>query len=161
MNIAVTSAGPTLDDTVDPRFGRCAFFLIIDSDTLSFEAVENSSRALGGGAGVQSAQLVAGKGASVVLTGNCGPNAFQVFGAAGIKVITGVGGIVREAVELFRSGKLDASSTPNVQAHFGMGRGMGGGGMGRGRGMGGRMGGGMGGGRGGRGMGGGGGMGRR
>lgn len=138
MKIAVTSTGPALDSAVDPRFGRCAYFLIIDSDTLAFETIENSSRALGGGAGVQSAQLVAGKGASVVLTGNCGPNAFQAFGAAGIQVITGVGGNVREAVELFRSGKLSASSTPNVQAHSGIGRGRGGGmgrGMGRGRGM--------------------------
>lgn len=138
MKIAVTSTGPALDSAVDPRFGRCAYFLIIDSDTLAFETIENSSRALGGGAGVQSAQLVAGTGASVVLTGNCGPNAFQAFGAAGIQVITGVGGNVREAVELFRSGKLSASSTPNVQAHSGIGRGRGGGmgrGMGRGRGM--------------------------
>lgn len=142
MKIAVTSTGPALDDAVDPRFGRCVYFLIIDSETLAFEAIENSSRALGGGAGVQSAQLVAEKGASVVLTGNCGPNAFQAFGAAGIRVITGVGGNVRDSVELFRSGKWSASSTPNVQAHFGTGTGRGrGGGMGRG--MGGGMGRGM------------------
>ncbi|RJR51073.1 MAG: dinitrogenase iron-molybdenum cofactor biosynthesis protein [Desulfobacteraceae bacterium] len=155
MKIAVTSTGPELDSTLDPRFGRCAYFLIIDPETFEFDAIENSSRAMGRGAGVQSAQLVAGKGTSVVLTGNCGPNAFQAFDAAGIKVITGVSGKVREAVELFKSGKLDSTSTPNVQSHFGMGRGMGGGGMGRGGGVsgggmgrGGGMGGGMGGGRG-------------
>ena len=159
MKIAVTSAGPTLDDMMEARFGRCAYFLIIDLDTMEFEAVENPNIALGGGAGIQSAQLMAEKGVSTVLTGNCGPNAFQTFGAANIQVITGVSGQVRQAVEQYKSGALSNTTTPNVQSHFGMGTGggmgMGGGG---GRGMGGGGGRGMGGG-GGRGMGGGGGMG--
>jgi len=156
--IAVTSTGPTLEDTVEPRFGRCAYFLLIDTDTMDFEALQNPNIALGGGAGPQSAQLMAQKGASVVLTGNCGPNAFQTFGAAGIQVITGVSGQVRQAVDRFKRGELSPTETPNVQSHFGMGRGMGGGmGRGMGRGMGGGMGRGMGGGMG-RGMGGGGGM---
>ena len=142
MKIAVTATGPTLDDTVEARFGRCPYFLIIDPDTLEFEAVENPNIALGGGAGIQSAQLMANKDVSTVLTGNCGPNAFQTFGAAGIQVITGVGGQVRQAVEQYKSGALSASATPNVQSHsgMGMGRGMGGGGGrggGRGRGGGG------------------------
>ena len=157
MKIAVTSTGPTLDDMMEERFGRCAYFLIIDLDTLEFEALENPNIALGGGAGIQSAQLMADKGVSTVLTGNCGPNAFQTFGAANIQVITGVSGQVRQAVEQYKSGALSGATTPNVQSQFGMGmgggRGMGGGG--RGMGGGGR---GMGGG-GGRGMGGGGGMG--
>ncbi len=147
MKIAVTSTGPTLDDMMEARFGRCAYFLIIDLDTMEFEAVENPNIALGGGAGIQSAQLMAEKGVSTVLTGNCGPNAFQTFGAANIQVITGVSGQVRQAVEQYKSGALASTATPNVQSHFGMGTG---GGMGTGRGMG------MGGGRG---MGGGGGMG--
>ncbi len=150
MKIAVTSTGPTLDDTVEARFGRCAYFLIIDPDTLEFEALDNANIALGGGAGIQSAQLMAEKGVSTVLTGNCGPNAFQTFGAAKIQVITGVSGQVRQAVEQYKSGALSSTTTPNVQSHFGMG-------MGGGRGMGGGGGRGMGGG--GRGMGGGGGMG--
>jgi predicted Fe-Mo cluster-binding NifX family protein len=149
MKIAVTSAGPTLNDNVDERFGRCPYFVIIDTDTLGVEPIENPNISLGGGAGTQSAQLMAEKGVSDVLTGNCGPNAFKVFGAAGINVITGVTGKVRNAVEQFKSGSLSHSSEPNVRSHFGMG----GGGMGRGLGMG--MGGSMG-----RGMGRGGGMGR-
>ena len=154
MKIAVTSTGPTLDDTVEARFGRCPYFLIIDPDTLEFEALENPNIALGGGAGIQSAQLMADKGVSIVLTGNCGPNAFQTFGAANIQVITGVSGQVRQAVEQYKSGALSSTTTPNVQSQFGMGMG---GGMGTGRGMG--MGGGRGMGGGGRGMGGGGGRG--
>jgi len=148
MKIAVTSTGTTLDDMMEARFGRCPYFLIIDLETMEFEALENPNIALGGGAGIQSAQLMADKGVSTVLTGNCGPNAFQTFGAANIQVITGVSGRVRQAVEQYKSGALSNTTTPNVQSHFGMGTG---GGMGTGRGMG------MGGGRG---MGGGGGMGR-
>jgi predicted Fe-Mo cluster-binding NifX family protein len=126
--IAVTSTGPTLDDTVAPRFGRCAYFLIIDPGSLDFEPVENPNIMLGGGAGIQSAQLMANKGVSVVLTGNCGPNAFRTFGAAGIQVITGITGQVRQAVERFRAGEFSPTSSPSVQSKFGVSRGMGGGG---------------------------------
>jgi predicted Fe-Mo cluster-binding NifX family protein/ferredoxin len=162
MKIAVTSTGPTLDDNVEARFGRCPYFLVIDTDTMQFEAIENPNIALGGGAGIQSAQLMSEKGVITVLTGNCGPNAFNVFGQAGIQVIVGVSGPVRNAVEQFKTGALSSASGPNVACHFGMnatptaptatgqpgtnpmgqgvgraGFGMGrGGGMGRGRGMG-------------------------
>ena len=167
MKIAVTATGPSLDDQVEARFGRCAYFLIVDTDTMEFEALENPNIALGGGAGIQSAQLMAQKEVQTVLTGNCGPNAFQTFGAAGIQVIVGVSGVVRAAVEQFKAGGFGAASEPNVASHFGVGAGapasgfgMGGGGMGGGMGGGGGgMGGGMGGGRG-MGRGGGRGMGR-
>ncbi|MBI5590389.1 MAG: NifB/NifX family molybdenum-iron cluster-binding protein [Deltaproteobacteria bacterium] len=103
-----------------------------------FESIPNPNISLSGGAGPQSAQLMAEKGVSVVLTGNCGPNAFQTFGAAGIQVITGVSGRIREAVEKFKSGQLTQSAAPTVQSHFGMRHGMGGGkGLGGGRSMGG------------------------
>jgi len=166
MKIAVTSTGPTLDDDVEARFGRCAYFLIIDTDTMECEPIENPNIALGGGAGIQSAQLMSEKGVTTVLTGNCGPNAFNVFGQAGIQVIVGVSGPVRSAVEQFKTGAFSSASGPNVASHFGinaapagpglgMGFGMGGGGgMGRGMGRGGGMGRGMG-----KGMGRGGGMG--
>jgi len=176
MKIAVTSTGPTLDDNVEARFGRCPYFLIIDTDTIQLEAIENPNMALGGGAGIQSAQLMSEKGVTAVLTGNCGPNAFNVFGQAGIQVIIGINGPVRNAVEQFKRGAFSSASQPNVASHFGvnappadatptgqpmtgpLGQG---GGMGRGMGGGGRMGLGMGGGRGmGKGMGRGGGMGR-
>ncbi len=168
MKIAVSATGPTLDDAVEARFGRCPYFLIIDPDSFVVESIQNPNIALGGGAGIQSAQMMAEKGVSSVLTGNCGPNAYRTFGAAGIQVVTGVSGKVREAVEQFKKGTFPQPSGPNVESHFGMksnastGRGMGGG-MGTGRGMGGGMGKGrgMGGGMGtGRGMGGGMGTGR-
>jgi len=162
MKIAVTSAGPTLDDNVESRFGRCAYFLIIDTDTMQFEAIENPNIALGGGAGIQSAQLMSEKGVTTILTGNCGPNAFNVFGQAGIQVIVGVNGIVGNAVEQFKAGGFSSASAPNVASHFGMnatptvptatgqpginpmGQGVGGAGFGMGGGRGGGMGRGMG-----------------
>ena len=106
MKIAITSTGATLDDQVEARFGRCAYFLIVDTDSMECEAIENPNVAAGGGAGVQSAQLMADKGAQAVLTGNCGPNAFQVFGAAGIQVIVGVSGKVSDAVGQYKQGSL-------------------------------------------------------
>lgn len=159
MKIAVTTTGPSLDDQVEARFGRSPYYLFIDTETMEFEAVQNPNVAAGGGAGIQSAQLMSEHGVQYVLTGNCGPNASQVFGAAGIQVIVGVSGVIRQAVEQFKAGAFTASNQPNVASHFGMGGG-GGLGGGRGMGMGGGRGMGMGGGRsmgmgGGRGMGGG------
>jgi len=141
MKIAITSAGTDLNSNVDPRFGRTPYFLIVDTDTMQFEAIENPNVNAMGGAGIQSAQLVANKGVEVVLTGSCGPNAFQTLQAAGTKVITGVAGTVSEAIERYKSGQLNPITGPNVGSHYGMGYGtsqgpgfgMGmGGGMGRG-----------------------------
>jgi predicted Fe-Mo cluster-binding NifX family protein len=131
MKIAITANGPALDADIDPRFGRCQYFIIVDPETIQFEALENSGAMAGGGAGISTAQMIASKGVAAVLTGNCGPNAYQVLEAAGIKVVTGVSGKVRDAIQNYKLGKLKASSQPNVPGHFGMGQG-----MGRGRGMG-------------------------
>jgi predicted Fe-Mo cluster-binding NifX family protein len=125
MKIAVSAMQPSLDADIDPRFGRCLYFLIIDPDTMQFEALENSGAMAGGGAGISTAQMIAGKGVEVVLTGNCGPNAYEVLSAAGIKVFTGVAGKVQDAIAGYKLGKFKASSQPNVAGHFGMGRGMG------------------------------------
>jgi len=143
MKIAITATGPALDDMVEARFGRCPYFQIIDTETMEQEALENPNIALGGGAGIQSAQMMSDKGIEVVLTGNCGPNAFQVFSAAGIQVIVGVSGKVRDAVEQFKKGGLSNTSAPNVDSHFGMGQGASSSGVGMGRGMGRGMGMGM------------------
>jgi len=135
MKIAISAMDSTLDAEVDPRFGRCQYFIIIDPDTMQFEAVDNSSAMASGGAGISTGQMIASKGVQAVLTGNCGPNAYQVLSGAGIQVITGASGRVKDAIQVYKSGKFQASSQPNVPDHFGMGGGMGkGGGMGRGMG---------------------------
>ena len=155
MRIAISATGPTLDAEVDPRFGRCQYFIIVNPETMEFEALENSNAVAAGGAGISTGQMIAGKGVEVVLTGNCGPNAYQVLSAAGLQVITGVSGKIKDAIEEYKLGTFSAAQQPNVADHFGvsygggmgggMGRGMGGGmGRGMGRGMGGGMGRGMG-----------------
>jgi predicted Fe-Mo cluster-binding NifX family protein len=122
MKICITSQGETLESQVDPRFGRCACFIIVDPDTLDFEAVSNEAAGMSGGAGIQSAQLVSEKGVEAVVTGNCGPNAFRTLNAAGIKVYTGASGMVKDAVERYKRGELDSSGGPSVGAHFGVTR---------------------------------------
>jgi predicted Fe-Mo cluster-binding NifX family protein len=121
MKIVVTATAPSLDGAVDPRFGRCPYFVIVETDDLAFEAVDNPNVMLGGGAGIQSAQLMNDKGVGVVLTGNCGPNAYQTLSAAGIEVIVGCSGLVRDVVQQFNTGRLSATAQPNVASHFGVG----------------------------------------
>ncbi|MBN1392900.1 MAG: NifB/NifX family molybdenum-iron cluster-binding protein [Sedimentisphaerales bacterium] len=121
MKIAVTSTGKTLDSQVDPRFGRAACFIVVDTETMEFSVIENESVAAAGGAGISSAKAVIDAGAEAILTGNCGPNAERTLTAAGVKLYTGATGTVAEAVELFKSGKLTEAAGPNVQSHFGTG----------------------------------------
>ena len=124
MRIAFSANSPDLDADIDPRFGRCQYLILVDPDTMNFEAINNSGGMGSGGAGIATAQLIAGKEVEAVLTGNCGPNAYQVLSAAGIKVVTGVSGKIKDAIQSYKSGKLQASTQPNVAGHFGMGGGM-------------------------------------
>ena len=131
MKVAISATGESLDAEVDPRFGRCQYFVIVDPETMQFEVLGNASAMASGGAGIATAQTIAGKGVAAVLTGNCGPNAHQVLSSAGIQVITGVSGKVQDVVQAYKAGKYQASSEANVADHFGIGRGQG---MGRGQG---------------------------
>jgi len=120
MKICITSQGDNLDSQVDPRFGRCQYFIIADTDTLKFEAMENPNVEAMGGAGIQSGQLVAGKQIKAVLTGNVGPNAFQTLQAVGVEVITDVTGSVKEAIEKYKKGEFKSTQGPSVGSKFGM-----------------------------------------
>ena len=120
MKVAVTSTGKTLDAQVDQRFGRAAYFAIVDPETMAFTVIENQNAAAAGGAGINSAKAVVDAGTEAVLTGNCGPNAQRTLSAAGVKLYTGVTGTVAEAVELFKGGRLTEAAGPNVESHFGM-----------------------------------------
>lgn len=119
MNLCITAQGTTLDADVDPRFGRCKYFIIVDTETGKYEAIENSG-IMAGGAGIQGGEVVSGKNVTTVLTGNIGPNAFQVLTAAKIEVIIGVQGTVQEVIDRFKKGEYAArAEKPSVQAHFG------------------------------------------
>lgn len=137
MKVAVSSTGPDLDATVSPRFGRCPYFVIVETATMGYEAIPNTSASNPSGAGIAAAQEVASRGIEAVLSGRFGPKASQVLSQVGIKMVTGAGGTVRQTVEAYKNGGLnEAPSIPAGQG-LGYGRGMGGGrGAGRGRGMG-------------------------
>ncbi len=120
MKIAVSANGGNLDAAVDPRFGRAAFFILVDTETMEFEAIPNTQNLQAAqGAGIQAASLVAQQKAEAVLTGHCGPKAFQTLKAAKIPVILGASGTVKEAVQNYRQGKYSHADAPNVAGHWG------------------------------------------
>jgi predicted Fe-Mo cluster-binding NifX family protein len=133
MKIAVSATADSLDAIIDPRFGRCAYFVIAEvekNEIKRSETIQNPAATAMGGAGIQAAQLIASKGAEVLISGNIGPNAFGVLSGTSIKIVTGVGGIsVREAIQRYLKGELKETRAP-VAPGFGPGRGMG---FGRGR----------------------------
>lgn len=140
MKVAISSSGPGLDAPIDPRLGRCECLLFVDPDTLKYETVNNENRMLGGGAGIQTARTIAERGAKVVLTGNCGPNASKTLREAGVRVLEGVNGTVREVLERYKKGEMSPVEQSSVQGHFEKSRGCGmamgrGGGRGMGRGV--------------------------
>jgi predicted Fe-Mo cluster-binding NifX family protein len=119
VKIAVSANGPTLEAAVDPRFGRAPYILMVDPDTLEFEAVANQINLQAAqGAGIQTAALAARYQPAAVLTGHCGPKAFQTLRAAGIPVIVEVSGPVRQAVEQYRAGQLTPAAGPNATSHW-------------------------------------------
>ncbi|MHC1742842.1 MAG: NifB/NifX family molybdenum-iron cluster-binding protein [Syntrophobacteraceae bacterium] len=151
MKVAVTAEQPQLDSAVDSRFGRCRFFILVDTDTEAWEAFENRDAVLSSGAGIAAAQRVVNLGVQAVVTGLVGPKATQVLNAAGVQIWSVPSRTVREALEDFKTGKgelgrqviTDPSGTSWGRGQGrgqGQGRGRGGCGRGMGRGMGGGMG---------------------
>jgi len=141
MKICISAQGNSLDSEVDARFGRCAYFIIYDTESKDFKALANQSASSASGAGIAASGFVANQGVDYVLTGNVGPNSYQVFSQVGIKVIVGLANMkVKEAIEKFEKGQLQAVSSSNVGDHFGLNQpSVGfppGGGRGMGRGMG-------------------------
>ena len=119
MKIAVSAKGRTLDDEVDPRFGRASMFLLVDTETGEFEAIENTQNLEAAqGAGIQAASMVAEHGAEAVISGHCGPKAFRTLAAADIKIAVGASGSVREAVDGFVSGALAPVGSADVEGHW-------------------------------------------
>ena len=119
MKIAVTSKGMDLDSQVDPRFGRAPYFIVVDSETMAFEALDNNENVNAmKGAGIQAAVMVSNKGVEVLLTGYCGPNAFKALNTAKIGVANDACGTVREAVRAYLDGKLPLSDEANVEGQW-------------------------------------------
>ena len=119
MKIAVSSQGPGLDSKIDPRFGRAAYILIIDTANSVVEVLDNSENLNAfKGAGIQAAAMVSDSGAEVLLTGFCGPNAFKTLQAAGVKVANDAIGTVRDAVNALSEGKFSFADDANVEGQW-------------------------------------------
>jgi predicted Fe-Mo cluster-binding NifX family protein len=122
VKICVTAQGYDLDAQVDPRFGRCQYFVIVDPETLQYEAIRNPNIDAMGGAGIQSGQIMAERQVKAVVTGNVGPNAFQTLNAAGISVMTGASGSIRHAIDAYKRGDLKATNGPTTGAMMAHGK---------------------------------------
>ncbi len=127
MKIVVTSNGSDLDAQASPVFGRCPWYLFVDTETMEVEAMENPAMEAASGAGIQAAQFVVEQGADALVTGNVGPNAFDVLRSADVPVYLLEGGTVREAIDAYKEGELSETSGATGPAHAGLGgaRGMG------------------------------------
>lgn len=118
MKIAITSTGVSPDAPVDPRFGRAAFFIVFDTETGEYTALDNTHGVDSPhGAGIRAAETLSQLGVEVVITGNCGPKALTALEAGGIKVFTGATGTVREGLEKFRRGELNPPSQQTFDQH--------------------------------------------
>jgi predicted Fe-Mo cluster-binding NifX family protein len=119
MKIAVTAKGKDLDAEIDPRFGRALYIIIIDSESMEYEVIDNAENVNAlKGAGIQTAALISEKGVDVLLTGFCGPNAFKTLNAGGVKVANDVTGTVTEAVTAFKDGTFSFADNANVEGHW-------------------------------------------
>lgn len=126
MKICVCASGPNLDSQVSPVFGRCPYFLIIDSKTEEFKAISNPALQAGRGAGVAASQLVISEKAESVICGNFGPNAFSVLQMSGIKIYPEVFGLtIKQAIEKYNQGELKEMKVPSAPGRFGFGPGPG------------------------------------
>ena len=123
MKIAITAEKGSLDAALDPRFGRCAWFIILNTASPeAFTAVENLAASAGGGAGVQASQAIIDAGVRTVISGNFGPKAYDALNAAGISMCVVEAQTVREAVEAFNAGKGKLLDSPSAAAHAGLRR---------------------------------------
>jgi len=119
MRVVVTSQGPDLDSAMDPRFGRAAYLIVVDTETGEHSAVDNSINLNAAqGAGIQAGRKVVELGVQALITGNVGPKAFATLAAGKIQVYTGGAGTVRQAVEDFKGGRLPPGAAANVEGHW-------------------------------------------
>lgn len=119
MKVAVSATGTDLQAQVDPRFGRARYILIVDEQSMAVEVIDNEKNLQAfKGAGIQAATMVSDRGAGVLITGYCGPNAFRTLTAGGVKVVQDVTGTVGEAVRRFADGSLVYSEMPNTEGHW-------------------------------------------
>jgi predicted Fe-Mo cluster-binding NifX family protein len=123
MKILLTTVEPKLESPVDPRFGRGAYFLVVDPETLEWQVAPNPAISAPGGAGVQAAQFVVDHQCSAVISGDFGPNAYNALKAAGVPMyLFGDSRNVQDVIERYKAGQLQPVGSPSPAGHKGMGR---------------------------------------
>jgi predicted Fe-Mo cluster-binding NifX family protein len=119
MRIAFTTSGKDLESPLDARFGRAPGFLVYDVDSSTAEYIDNQqSLDAAQGAGIQAAETVVRSGAQVVVTGHCGPKAFRVLSAAGVKVYNTDQPTVAAALAAYKAGTLKPAESADVEGHW-------------------------------------------
>jgi predicted Fe-Mo cluster-binding NifX family protein len=120
VKITISSQGEKLDSPVDPRFGRAPQFILYDTDTVSYAVISNAqSVEAAQGAGIKAAEAISRLGTQALITGHCGPKAFQALKAAGIEVILGAEGCtVSQALDKYKSGQFKATASSDVDGHW-------------------------------------------
>jgi len=104
--IAISSEGPTLNDAVDPRFGRAAGFVLVDEAETVRYLDNGGSQGMAHGAGIETARRLAEAGAKVVLSGSIGPKAAAALKASGLAAVEGMDGLtVGQALAKYRTSK--------------------------------------------------------
>ena len=121
MKIAISSSGNNLDSALDPRFGRCAYFLIVDPADMRYDVLINQGAAQSRGAGIKAANFLAAKNVDVVITGHASLNVFQTLASAGIEIFLEQQGKIKEVVALYKSNGLKPATQSAVNAYFEMG----------------------------------------
>jgi predicted Fe-Mo cluster-binding NifX family protein len=122
MKILLTATSPSIDSNIDPRFGRGAYLIVVDTDTLEWQAHPNPGVGASGGAGTQAAQIAANQPVKAAISGDFGPNAYNALQAAGIDMyLYGTSSTVKEAIEQFKAGKLESVGAPTGRGHHGRG----------------------------------------
>ncbi|OQA47150.1 MAG: Dinitrogenase iron-molybdenum cofactor [Chloroflexi bacterium ADurb.Bin325] len=120
MKLIITATAPGLEAPVDPRFGRGAYFVVVDTDTMQWQAHKNEAVNAAGGAGTQAAQFVAQQAAGAVISGDFGPNAYIALAAGEVKMyLLGASQTVSEAVANYVGGKLQEVRAPTGAGHHG------------------------------------------
>ncbi len=119
MRIAVTATGRDITSDLDLRFGRAAYFIFVDADSMKYEVMENTQNLnLPQGAGIQAGKTIVDNNADVLISGNCGPKAFKVLSSADVKIVVGPRGRVVDAVEKYKNGELTVTDAANVDGHW-------------------------------------------
>lgn len=119
MKLAFTTVGECLDSPLDPSFGRTTNFLVYDLQTQTIEIISNQQNLdTAQGAGIQAAQTIAKAGAQALITGHCGPKAFRVLEAAGIKVFNSDASTVAEALARYHADNLTEAKAANIEGHW-------------------------------------------